>query len=97
MKPIPLLASALLAAVIAAPAASSSAPDSQWATLDADSNNSLSKTEANNDPEMAAIFDAADSNQDGQLTREEYLANQAAQPKPTDADSPPPAGETSEY
>ena len=106
MKTLPLLASALLATVIALPAlagasppeASTSAPDSQWTTLDADSNSSLSKSEASNDPEMNAIFDAADSNQDGQLTREEYLANQAAQPKPTDTAATPPATtENSEY
>jgi hypothetical protein len=86
----------LIAGILLATAAS--AQDSQWTTLDSDSNGSLSKTEASNDPEMAAIFEAADSNQDGQLTREEYTANQTAQPKPTDTSTPPSnGGEHSEH
>ncbi len=43
-----------------------------WADLDVNKDGNLDKTEAAPIPSLEAVFDAADTNADGQLTGEEY-------------------------
>lgn len=55
-------------------AAQESRPSSGWQELDKDGNGSLSKTEAAGVPSLSQIFEQADSNQDGELSQDEYKA-----------------------
>lgn len=48
------------------------AASASWSTLDADGNGSLNRAEAAAVPSLAQIFDAADTDKNGELTAEEY-------------------------
>ncbi|PJK11897.1 calcium-binding protein [Lysobacteraceae bacterium NML120232] len=45
-----------------------------WEALDKDGNGNLDKAEAASVPSLSQIFDQADSNQDGELSQDEYRA-----------------------
>lgn len=66
-------------------AESAPAPAAQqvsWADLDNDNDGQLSKSEAAEITSLSSVFDRADSNQDGQLTADEYKAWVAANGTP---------------
>lgn len=52
--------------------ASSNSGKMSWSDLDADKSGNLSKTEAQTVPALAALFDKADADTDGQLSGDEY-------------------------
>lgn len=61
-------------------AAQASGGDGQtWASIDTDGNGTISKSESQVNAGLAQVFDQADSNQDGELTPDEYKAFVQAQ------------------
>lgn len=50
-----------------------------WADVDTDGNGSISRAESAALPGLAAVFDQADADADGELTADEYRAHAAAQ------------------
>jgi hypothetical protein len=48
-----------------------------WADIDVDGNGTISRSESAALPALAAVFDAADADSDGELTPEEYRAHAA--------------------
>ncbi|HET6397820.1 MAG TPA: EF-hand domain-containing protein [Pseudoxanthomonas sp.] len=55
-----------------APAGASQGQGTSWAALDADSDGNISKQESQRHAGLAAVFDQADADGNGQLTAEEY-------------------------
>lgn len=81
----------LFAAAIAAPAVAQDTtgamtpPVPTWASLDADGDGQLSRTEAADHAPLAAAFDRADTDADGQISATEYQAFLTPEPV-TEAD-----------
>jgi hypothetical protein len=73
-----LLAAACAAPAMAQEATAGKSGDQSWASLDADGNGSLSKSEAASHTALAQVYDQADTNADGQLSADEYRAFIAA-------------------